>query len=251
VNRSIARSLPFVLAALVATLFPTRASDDIRTERVRFKPGTTSTAIEGSIKGYATVDYLVGARDGQQMNVSLATKHTATYFNILAPGENEVAMFNGSTSENQYEGTLPKSGDYRIRVYMMRSAARREEVANYRLEIIVNGGGAQSSGPEGDAKVAGTDFHATGEIPCSMGGDQPTRSCPFGVTRRGGGSGTVTVTRPDGRKRQIYFEKGLATGCDRSQADSGEFRTSRQDDLTIVQIGGERYEFPDAVINGG
>jgi hypothetical protein len=185
------------------------------------------------------------------MNVSLATKHTATYFNILAPGENEVAMFNGSTSENQYEGTLPKSGDYKIRVYMMRSAARRDEVANYRFEIIINGGGAQSSGPEDDAKVPGTDFHATGEIPCSMGGGQPTGSCAFGVTRRGGGSGTVTVTRPDGRKRQIYFEKGLATGCDRSQADSGEFRTSRQDDLTIVQIGGERYEFPDAVINGG
>lgn len=250
-NRSIARSLPFVLAALVASLFPTRASDDIRTERVRFKPGTTSTAIEGSIKGYAIVDYLVGAREGQRMNVSLATKHGATYFNILAPGENEVAMFNGSVSENQFEGTLPKSGDYKLRVYMMRSAARRNETANYRLEIIITGGGAAASSPPGDAKVAGTDFHATGEIPCSMGGGQPTRSCPFGVTRRGGGSGTVTVTRPDGRKRVIFFEKGLATGYDKSQADTGEFRTSRQEDLSIVQIGSERYEIPDAVINGG
>ena len=250
-NRSIARSLPFVLAALVASLSPARASDDIRTERVRFKPGTTSTAIEGSIKGYAIVDYLVGAREGQQMNVSLATKHTATYFNILAPGENEVAMFNGSTSENQYEGTLPKSGDYKIRVYMMRSAAQRDETANYRLEIIITGAGAHASGPPGDAKVAGTDFHATGEIPCTMVGGQPTRSCPFGVTRQGGGSGTVTVTRPDGRKRVIFFEKGRATGYDQSQADPGEFRASRQEDLTIVQIGSERYEIPDAVIHGG
>ena len=73
------------------------------------------------------------------MNVSMATKNTATYFNILAPGETEVAFFNGSVSENQYEGVLPATGDYKIRVYMMRSAARRNEKANYRLEMIVSG----------------------------------------------------------------------------------------------------------------
>lgn len=49
-----------------------------------------------------------------------ATKHGATYFNILAPGQNEEAMFNGSTSGNQFEGVLPASGDCKIRVYMMR-----------------------------------------------------------------------------------------------------------------------------------
>ena len=48
-------------------------------------------------------------------------------------------MFNGSVSQNQYEGTLPANGDYKIRVYMMRSAARRDEVAHYRLEMIVDG----------------------------------------------------------------------------------------------------------------
>ncbi len=84
-----------------------------------------------------------------------------------------------------------------------------------------------------------------------MGGGQPTGSCAFGVTREGSGSGMVTVTRPDGRKRVIFFEKGRATGYDKSQADTGEFRASRQEDLSIVQIGGERYEIPDAVINGG
>jgi hypothetical protein len=239
------------LALLLGAATAAGAADDIRTERVHFKPGASSAVVEGSIKGYAIVDYVVNAREGQQMNASLATKHGATYFNILAPGETEVAMFNGSTSENRYEGTLPKSGDYKLRVYMMRSAARREETANYRLEIAITGGGAHGSAPKGDAKVPGTDFHATGKIPCSMGGGQPTGSCDFGVTREGAGSGMVTVTRPDGRKRVIFFEKGRATGYDKSQADTGEFRASRQGDLTIVQIGSERYEIPDAVIQGG
>jgi hypothetical protein len=183
------------------------------------------------------------------MNVSMVTKNTATYFNILEPGQTEVAIFNGSINGNQFEKTLKKSGNYRIRVYMMRSAARRNEVANYRLEMIVSGNGNTSGG--GDAMVPGTNYNATGNIPCSMGGGQPTTSCPFGVIRKGNGNGTVTVTKPDGRKRTIFFQTGKATGYDQSQADRGTFSASKQGDLAIIRIGQERYEIPDAVIFGG
>jgi hypothetical protein len=129
-----------VLSALLACAASVAyAADQIRTQRVRFEKGATSAVVEGHITGYETVDYVVGAGKGQFMNVSMATDNTASYFNILAPGETEVAFFNGSVSQNQYEGTLPATGDYRIRVYMMRSAARRDEKANYRLEIIITG----------------------------------------------------------------------------------------------------------------
>lgn len=113
-------------------------SGDISTERIRFKKGATSAVIEGSIKGYKTIDYLVSAQKGQYMRVSLAAEHRGTYFNILVPGQHDVAMFNGSVNENLYEGTLPSSGDYTIRVYMMRSAARRNEVASYGLEVAID-----------------------------------------------------------------------------------------------------------------
>jgi hypothetical protein len=229
------------------------AQTPIKTQRVQFKKGASSAVIDGRIKGYETIDYLVGAKQGQQANVSLATKHGATYFNILAPGETEVAFFNGSTNGNQFEGTLPATGDYRIRVYMMRSAARRNEVANYRLEIAVAPGAAAAApsggAPASDAKVPGTDFHATGNVPCAAG--QAAASCPFGVVRQGQGSAMVTVTRPDGRKRVIFFEKGRATGYDQSQADKGAFSATRQGDTTTVRIGDERYEIPDAVVSGG
>ncbi|NJO67495.1 MAG: DNA breaking-rejoining protein [Rhodospirillales bacterium] len=98
------------------------AESDIRTERVQFAAGATSANVEGTIKGYETVDYLLGARKGQSMNVSMATDNTANYFNILAPGETDTAFFIGSTSGNQFEGVLPATGDYKVRVYMMRSA---------------------------------------------------------------------------------------------------------------------------------
>ncbi|MGB8700867.1 MAG: hypothetical protein WCD18_15745 [Thermosynechococcaceae cyanobacterium] len=224
------------------------SQSDVQTHQVQFKPGTSSATIQASITGYQTVDYILNASQGQTMNVSMATQHGATYFNILEPGQKEVAIFNGSVSNNQFEGLLKKSGDYRIRVYMMRSAARRNEVANYRLEMIVSGTGSSGGG---DAVVPGTNYNATGNIPCSMGGGQPTTSCRFGVVRKGNGNGTVTVKKPDGRTRTIFFENGKATGYDQSQADPGEFSANKQSDLNIIHIGQERYEIPDAVIFGG
>jgi hypothetical protein len=250
------RSL-FIMTALVFLAATTAiAQKDIRTERVQFKKGSNSAVVESSITGYETVDYILGARKGQHMNVSMATDNTANYFNILAPGENEVAIFNGSIGANQYEGVLPRTGDYKVRVYMMRSAARRNEVAKYRLEMIITDAGDKSSslsnGHSGDdALVEGSKYNATGNIPCAMPSGQPVGSRPFGVIRKGNGNATVTVTKPDGRTRAIFFENGKAIGADISQADPVDFGASHESNVTTVHIGNERYDIPDAVIFGG
>lgn len=111
--------------------------------------------------------------------------------------------------------------------------------------------GATATAPSGDALVTGTGFNATGEIRCTIGGGQQTAACPFGVIREGNGSGIVAVTKPDGQARAIFFDAGRATGYDASEADRATFRAEKQSDLTIVTIGDERYEIPDAVIYGG
>jgi len=140
-----------VLAVLVAFATSTAfARDDIRTEPVHFKAGANSATINGKIKGYETVDYVLEAGKGQHMTVSLSTDNGGNYFNILAPGENEVAMFVGSTSGNKFAGVLPKNGAYKIRVYLMRNAARRDEVAKYQLKTTING--AASHAASGQAK---------------------------------------------------------------------------------------------------
>jgi hypothetical protein len=188
---------------------------------------------------------LLGAAKGQSMNVSMATDNNASYFNILAPGETEVAFFNGSTSENQYEGVLPATGDYRIRVYMMRSAGRRSEKANYRLEMIVTGAPHGAGG--GDALVPGTDFHAKAQIPCVAEPNEPMRQCDAGVKRTANG-GTVHVTTLDGGSRVITYRDGKVFSTD---ADS-PFKVERRIDWTIVRIGTvEVCEIPDALVFGG
>jgi hypothetical protein len=107
---------------------------------VHFAKGANSATIEGRIQGDMTIDYVLGARQGQSMNVSMATDNGANYFNIIAPGRSNEAMFVGSSSGNQFEGRLPASGDYKVRVYLMRSAARRDEIADDRLEMSIRSG---------------------------------------------------------------------------------------------------------------
>ncbi|MFN9175338.1 MAG: hypothetical protein ACK58N_12755 [Synechocystis sp.] len=115
----------------------TLANSDIRTERVQFKPGTSGTVIKGSIKGDQTIDYVINARQNQSANISLGSKNSSVNFNIIAPGEKDTAFFNSSTNGTQFEGKLPKTGDYKVRVYLMRNAARNNEVANYSLDINI------------------------------------------------------------------------------------------------------------------
>lgn len=123
------------------------AQSPIRTEVVKFDPATSSKVITGKITGYETVDYVVRAAAGQTMTVALKTKNGANYFNVIPPGETDVAIFVGSTSGDKYEGPVPKTGEYKIRVYLMRSAARRKETANYTLSISVTGKGTATRPP--------------------------------------------------------------------------------------------------------
>jgi hypothetical protein len=223
---------------------------EIEVKPVHFAAGASSATVKGALVGDKIIDYRLGAKAGQTMTVTLKTNNGANYFNLIAPGETDVAFFVGSTSGNRFHGALPANGDYTVRVYLMRSAARRNEKANYTLTVGITSA-ASAKVPPRDAKVAGTNYHATGEIPCAISPSQPSHSCPFGVTRQGNGTATVTVTRTGGGTRTIHFTKGHATGYDQSQADSGKFSARKQGDLSIIQIGGERYEIPDAVVSGG
>lgn len=95
-------------------------------------------------------------------------------------------------------------------------------------------------------------FDATGPIACAQADGEPMTWCNLGVARDGGGTATVVITRPDGRTRAIFFIDGVANGADTSEADGyHEFSAERQGDVTLIRVGPERYEIPDAVIFGG
>lgn len=223
-----------------------------RSETVKFKQGATSATLSGSLKGYDGVDYKIGAAAGQTMSVTFKPSNLSCYFNVLPPGSNDVAIYTGDTSGNAFTGKLDASGDYKVRVYLMRNAARRNETCNYDLSIAISAAAAPAQpAATNDAVVPGTDFNATAEAPCSRGDGRPTTNCKVGVKRSGNDNADVTVFWPDSGTRVLFFENGAFSGADISQADgSVETSTERQNDLTVVRVGKERFEIPDVLVLG-
>ena len=156
------------LLAMLCAAAPLLAGDAIRTERVHFKAGSQGATLTGHLKGRETVDYLLGAQAGQHMTVKLHTDNSGAYFNVLPPGTEE-ALFVGSTAGDRFDGTLPETGEYRLRVYLMRSAARRGEEARYRLEVHI-GADRQAHTSEhapdfADGLAGGPDFWQVTGVP--------------------------------------------------------------------------------------
>ena len=113
------------------------SQDQIEVKKVEFEKGKSSAMISGKLKGEQIIDYVLNAKAGQEISVKFTSSNSANYFNLMAPGEEYVAFYNSSMGENSYQGKLEKSGDQRIRVYLMRSAARRNEVADFKLEVSI------------------------------------------------------------------------------------------------------------------
>lgn len=131
----------FALAALVLTFaaLPAAAQAPIPSKKVQFPRGATGTTLQGTLKGDGTMDYKLAAAAGQRMALKMTADNASAYFNVMGPGSQGEAFFIGATSGNSFEGTLEKSGEQTIRVYLMRNAARRGEAVHYKLEVSVTG----------------------------------------------------------------------------------------------------------------
>lgn len=108
---------------------------------------------------------------------------------------------------------------------------------------------------DGDAKVAGTEYHATAQIPCSGYKGAVAGMCDAGVVRDGESGPYIEVSLPDGVKRTIFFNKdGSFLTFSTAEADGTaamKAAATREGDTTIATLGTERYEIPDAFIQGG
>jgi hypothetical protein len=138
-NRTVALLAAFVLTFAAVT--GTRAdAREIHEVTVKFPSGTTGTTVEGRLSGYDIFDYEVGARAGQRLTAHLESRNRSLYFNVMVPGEPDVAIFVGSIEGERFSDDLASSGDYTLRVYLMRNAARRDEAADFQLKISVASG---------------------------------------------------------------------------------------------------------------
>lgn len=219
-----------------------------RVEPLAIASGQGTTSIQGRVQGYAHVDYRLSARAGQTLRIRMATRHGANYFNVLPPGSGDIAMFADGNPDNAFERVLPDDGVYLVRVYLMRSAARRNETASFRLTLELAGAPLLPLSPANDALVRGTRFHARAPVPCAPVYAQVPH-CEAGVIRRGR-DGTASVVLRWGVQgtRRLLFIQGQAVSSDAADA----MKVQRRDDWTLVEFDdGSRFEIPDALLTGG
>jgi hypothetical protein len=134
------------------------AGSDIRQAPILFKPGVSQATLTGTIKGYQIVDYRLPARAGQVLAVDFKPGKLSACFNVLPP-DSGTAIFIGSTLGNHFEGALPVEGAYTVRVYLKRSAARRNEISQYTLDV-----GLAAAAPlvfDKTLELQGIRFHVT------------------------------------------------------------------------------------------
>lgn len=130
------RALLFTLALAAG---PVLAQE---TSVVQFEPGSSGAVINGAVVGNDYVDYLLGAAAGQTMTVDLAVTGTngngSAFFNIMPPGAEWEAIYVGSMDDDRSaEVTLPESGDYTIRVYLMGNDADTGKTVGYSIAVEI------------------------------------------------------------------------------------------------------------------
>ena len=130
-----------IASALCAALWAGSALSQ-ETVDIKFEPGASSAEISGTIIGDEYIDYVLGARGGQTMVVSLAVTGTngngSAFFNILPAGQDYGGPYTGSMDDdNRAEVTVPSDGDWAIRVYLMGNDRDAGKTVGYSINVFI------------------------------------------------------------------------------------------------------------------
>lgn len=129
------------LAALAGLLACAPAAAQMSAD-VKFQPGNYGTMISGTIIGDEYFDYRLDARAGQELFVELTVAGTngdgTAYLNVLPPGSDGYAIYNGSSdADNSETIPLPETGTYIIRVYLMGNDRDAGKTVGYNIDVSI------------------------------------------------------------------------------------------------------------------
>ena len=101
--------------------------------RIEFKRGTTSTTISGSVRTGEEAEYVLGAKKGQTLTISITSVPARTSgFDLHGPEDMDLGL-EFDTNMN-FSRRLPKTGDYSITVVKLSDAVR---LSRYKLTVSV------------------------------------------------------------------------------------------------------------------
>lgn len=135
----LARVFRFISPVIAVVLISATAAPS-QTKRivVKFKPGTSGATYNNSVTGYGTVDFAFRASAGQTLAAKLTTSNSSLYFVISKSGATD-SVNDSARDATEWSGELPETGEYVVRVYLFRNAARRtKSPVKFSLRLDIN-----------------------------------------------------------------------------------------------------------------
>jgi serine/threonine protein kinase len=108
---------------------PTNVEPIVVTRRLDVGPNTNIT-IPGNLRANETINYVLSARQGQQLSASLSGE--GVLLTVLAP--DSVPVDANAKRRQQWQGKLPLDGSYTIQLSPVKGAANR----NYKLDLALS-----------------------------------------------------------------------------------------------------------------
>jgi hypothetical protein len=104
--------------------------------RIQFGPGETAVTLTGQLQPQGMDVYTLAAQAGQQMTVMLTVPNDEARITVL---DGQGSYLDGQMSTTFWQGTLPQTGDYVIRVFAGETApsAGSGQAVSYTLQIII------------------------------------------------------------------------------------------------------------------
>jgi hypothetical protein len=96
--------------------------------------GNAVQRFEDTITEFEIVSYVVPLRAGQSLQISLASSNASNCFDIHAPDAPK-PIYIGSESGNTHLLHAKVSGEYQVKVFLLRFAARDGQSSQYTLEL--------------------------------------------------------------------------------------------------------------------
>lgn len=101
--------------------------------RIEFKRGTSSTTINGTVRGDEQAEYVLAAKKGQRLIIKLTSVPAkSSVFQLLGPDNDTLGLEFDANWD--YSGKLPETGDYFITVAR---PGQSKGTSRYKLSVSV------------------------------------------------------------------------------------------------------------------
>lgn len=129
----VAKGIATLILILIASAAALAQGGKAEPNRIEFKRGTTSTTINGTVRGDEEAEYVLAAKKGQRLIIKLTSAPVkSSVFQLL--GEDNDTLGLEYDANFDYSGVLPKTGDYFITVARPTKA---KGTSRYKLAVTV------------------------------------------------------------------------------------------------------------------